>query len=281
MRTPARIVAASIAAALGLGLAAATADATTHTTRATSQGVSAKLIVHDVKNRLGKVGDKHWITLKVHTPAAAHDVLNGHDYGVLPVKWYATIRITGANSCTWQQTSAARAGSGTTTIPMSFTTNRSTTTTIGHYVTSGACKVSAQVVAYRYALNDALDVDADFTVRATGFIQSDVRTTTPHASATAVAKGHAIRLNGTVTYQKATAKVAYKWRAAPRGTKVVVQFKAKGTSSWKDVKAAKVGTNGRWATSVKVKKSGSYRVVSQATSHLQRQASASVAVRAR
>ena len=272
MRTPTRILAAAVAAALSLGLVATTADAASHTATKKDDGVKATLVVHDIKNKLGKVVDKHWLTLTVKTPATAHDVVDGHDYGALAVHWYARLTITGAPACTTTITSNTyEHGSGRWVLPVNVTTKRPTTTTLGSYLAAGACKVKAEVTAYRYAQNPKLDVNAHFFVKTAAAIQNDVRTTKPHASATSVKKHHSVSLSGTVTYQKATATVAYRWRAAPSGSKVVVQFRAKGSSTWKNVKATKVT----------VTRSGSYRVRSLPTTTRQSQASAAVAIRAR
>jgi len=283
MRTRTRVISAALAAALSLGLVASSAGAATHKAARSSDGVRATLVVHDIKNKLGKISDKKWLTLTVKTPPAAHDVVDGHDYGVTAVHWYARIVVTGAASCEFTRTSPATyEGSGRWVIPASYTTKRSTATTIGSYVTSGPCKVSAEVTAYRYAQDPALDVNADFTVKTVAAIQNDVRTTKPHASATSVKKNHAATLSGTITYQKATPKVAYQWRPAPKGTKAVVQFRPKGSATWKTVKATKVvGTHGHWSATVKVTRTGSFRVVSLASSHLQIQASAPVVIHAK
>ncbi|RHA43490.1 hypothetical protein [Cellulomonas rhizosphaerae] len=278
MRTSARIVAAALAATLSLGLVAGSAQAQTKVVK--KSGVTATLTVHDVKNKLGKISDKKWLTLKVVTPPAAHDVVDGYDYGEKAVHWYASIEVKGAKSCNAYLSVPGTDGSSTWVQPIKFESKRSTTTTIGRYVTSGPCKVSAKVVAYRYAQDPALDVDTEFTVKATGYIRNDVKTTKPHASATSVKKNKTTTLSGTVTYQKATATVAYKYRPVAKGSKVVVQFKAKGTSSWKNVKSVKVtGSKGHWSTKVTVKKAGSYRIVSPATSHLQKQVSSAVTIK--
>jgi len=279
MRTSVRLAAAALAATLSLGLVAGSAQAN-QTTSVKKAGVTATLTVHDVKNKLGKITDKKWITLKVTTPATVHDVVDGYDYGEKAVHWYASITATGAKSCATYYGSASADGSDTFVQPLSITTKRSTRTTTGIYVTSGACKISAKVTAYRYAADPALDVDTEFTVKATGYIRNDVKTTKPHASATSVKKNKTTTLSGTVTYQKATATVAYKYRPVAKGSKVVVQFKAKGTKTWKNVKTTKItGSKGHWSAKVKVKKAGSYRVVSPATSHLQSQASSAVTVK--
>ncbi|ROS30588.1 hypothetical protein [Cellulomonas sp. PhB150] len=281
MRTSARIVAAALAATLSLGLVAGSAQAN-QTKVAKKGGVTATLTVHDIKNKLGKFSDKKWVTLKVVTPPSAHDVVDGSDYGVKAVHWYASIQVTGAKSCSGYIGAPSADGSKTWSQSVTFDAKRPTSTTVGSYITSGACKVSAKVVAYRYALNPALDVDTELTVKATGYIRNDVKTTKPHASATSVKKNKTTTLSGTVTYQKATAKVAYKYRPVAKGSKVVVQFKAKGTKAWKNVKSVKVtGTKGHWSTKVKVKKAGSYRVVSPATSHLQAQVSSAVTIKLR
>src|SRR6478735_8238721 len=99
MRTSARFVAAALAATLSLGLVAGSAQAN-QTKVVKKAGVSATLTVHDIKNKLGKISDKKWVTLKVVTPPAAHDVVDGHDYGEKAVHWYASIEVTGAKSCT-------------------------------------------------------------------------------------------------------------------------------------------------------------------------------------
>jgi hypothetical protein len=283
MRTPTRILTAALAAVLSLGLVATTADAASHTATKKDDGVKATLVVHDIKNKVGKITDKQWLTLTVRTPAAAHDIVDGYDYGVTAVHWYARLTITGAPSCRTTITSDTHPdGSGRWVVPVSFTTKRWTRTTSGSYVTAGLCKVSAEVTAYRYAQNPALDVDAHFFVKTAAAIQNDVRTTKPHASATTVKKYGTVTFTGTVTYQKATATVPYLWRAAPKGSKVVVQFRAKGASAWKNVKATTVtGTHGHWSAKVKVARSGSYRIYSLPTSTRQAQASAYVAITAR
>jgi len=279
MRTPARFLAAAVAATLGLGLLSTTAQANDSTT-VKHQGVTAKLTVHDIKNKLGTMSDKHWVTLTVKTPAAAHDVADGIDFGVKSVSWYALITVTGAKSCNGSAAVPTKAGSGSYTIPFKVKSKRSTSTTIGTYVTSGACKVSAKVSAYRYASNPALDVDTDFTVKATGYIRSAVKVTTPHRSATSVKKNHTVTLSGSATYQKASPTVSYKYKPLAKGTKVTIQFRAKGSKTWKSVKTVKVtGSKGHWSAKVKVTKTGSYRAVVKATSKLQTKASSSVVVK--
>src|SRR4051794_39683011 len=122
MRTPARFLTAALAAALSLGLVATSADAASHKATKKVDGVTATLVVHDIKNKLGTISDKKWLTLTVKTPAAAHDVVDGVDYGIKKVSWWATIRVTGAPSCELVRTSpSTRQGSGTWTIPVKYT----------------------------------------------------------------------------------------------------------------------------------------------------------------
>ncbi len=279
MRTPARILAAALAATLSLGLLSTTAQANDSTT-VKHQGVSATLTIHDVKNKLGTISDKHWVTLKVKTPAAAHDVKDGYDYGVKAVTWYATISVSGARSCTGSDFIPSHDGSASYVLPFKVTTKHSTRTTIGTYVTSGACKVTAKVSAYRYAVNDKLDVDTTFSVKATGYIRSAAKLTAPHRSASSVKKNHTVTLSGSGTYQKASATVSYKYKPLAKGTKITVQFKAKGAHSWKSVKTTKItGSHGHWSAKVKVTKTGSYRAVLHATSKVVAKASSSVTVK--
>ncbi|WP_156043999.1 hypothetical protein [Cellulomonas sp. HZM] len=271
---PARLLAATVAATLGLGLAATTADASQKVVRK-SQGVTATLVVHDVKNKPGHIKDKKFLQLKVVTPAPVTDS-NGT---AVPTRWYASLTITGSPSCKGYTSVSTTEGSDTVVWPFDVKTKKSKGFVPGVYVASGACKVKAEVRAYRYTVDPSLEINTTIKVTATGNIQSDVRATKVKASSTSVKKNKTTTLSGTVTYQKASSKTYYKYTAAPKGTKAKVQFKAKGSKTWKTVKAVKVGSKGHWSAKVKVAKTGTWRLYVPATSKLQSAASASITVK--
>lgn len=106
------------------------------------------------------------------------------------------------------------------------------------------------------------------SVTTTFFIKAKTKASAPKA-VSKVKKGKSATISGKVTYRYAsgslnghptlTANVA-------KGTPVVLQQKAKGSSKWKNVKTVKVGRGGKWATKVKPSKTSQYRVVTKKTS---------------
>ncbi len=276
MRLHPRIVGTVSVAALtlGLGLAAA-APAAAGSGERSSQGVTAKLSVKNVKNKAGKVSVKKWITLKVTTPPPVAE-----PYGEKPVTWSATVSITGSPSCRGTISVPSVQGSNTWVMPLELEAKKGTRFLAGKYIASGACKVTAQVWAYRSTSVEGGSINTTFKVKARGAIQNKTKSTIK-ASSSKVKKGSKVKLSGKVQYQKATPKVFYKFSNAKKGTKLVLEHKASKAKKWKKVKNVKVGKSGRWSTSTKVKRSGRYRVVVQSTNHYQKSTSKAVKVSVR
>jgi len=187
---------------LGLGLAAA-APAAAGSGERSSQGVTAKLSVKNVKNKAGKVSVKKWITLKVTTPPPVAE-----PYGEKPVTWSATVSITGSPSCRGTISVPSVQGSNTWVMPLELEAKKGTRFLAGKYIASGACKVTAQVRAYRFTSVEGGSIDTTFKVKARGAIQNKTKSTIK-ASSSKVKKGSKVKLSGKVQYQKATPKVFY------------------------------------------------------------------------
>lgn len=277
MRLHPRIVGTvSIAAlTLGLGLVTASPASAAGSSEKSSQGVKAKLVVKDVKNKTGKVSVGKWITLKVTTPPAVEET-----YGPKPVTWRANVKVTGSPSCAGSTYVPSVDGSNTWMLPFEATTKKGTKYERGIYIASGACKVTAEVTAYRYTSVEGAAIDTTFKVKANGAIQNKTKSTIK-ASSSKVKKNSKVKLSGKVQFQKASPKVYYKFSSAKKGTKLVLEFKSSKAKKWSKVKNIKVGKSGKWSTSTKVKKAGSYRVVVQATNHYQKSSSKAVKVSVR
>lgn len=122
----------------------------------------------------------------------------------------------------------------------------------------GRCELSATLTATRAGDATHPAYSATTTVAAHHYLRvsSAVTVDAPRT----VTKGTAFTVSGLATYQKPSAAFAY--RPAPRLTKVTVEFRPAGSTTWKAIKATYVtGTAGRFATAVTVPGSGSLRTV--------------------
>ena len=263
MRTLKRAVAGAITTALAVGLVSApalSANAATHTTSAKSQGVSVKLAVKDLTNKPGKYTIKDAVKVTVTVPAPFHDTYSdGSDAGTVPVKYWIYVKSTGSATCAGSYVSDFYTKSRTFTLPATFKNTKSGS--IRYYSASGKCKLSVEVSAYRYTTLEAGRVNVDKTVSTTYYVKSPTSLTKPSVSATHVKKNHTVKLSGKATYLRADSKHWYTKTKLPKGTKLVVQKKAKGAKSWSKVATVKVTSKGTWSKTVKVAKTTSYRVV--------------------
>lgn len=270
MRTFKRAVAGAITTALAIGLVSApalSADAATRSAAKSTHGVSVKLTVSDLTNKPGKYTVKRWAKVTVRVPAPFQDTFSdGSKNGTpKPVTYSVVLTSTGAQTCGGKagRTVAWKYGltkSTTLTIPVTFKNTKSGL--IRYYTLSGKCKLSAKVTAYRYTVNKAGTIDnVKATAAATYYVRTSTSLTKPSASASHVKKNHTVKLSGKATYLRADSKHWYTKTKLPKGTKLVVQKKAKGAKSWSKVATVKVTSKGTWSKSVKVAKTASYRVV--------------------
>jgi hypothetical protein len=263
MRIIKRAVAGAITTALAAGLVAApllSADAATRSATTSSHGVSIKLTAKDLANKPGKYTVKDAVKVTVTVPAPFKDThSDGTSAGTLPVKYWFYLKSSGAASCAGGYVSPFYTTSRTFTFPATFKNTKSGV--IHYYSASGKCKLSVELHANRFALNTAGDVTVDKTVSTTYYVRTSTTLTKPSASSTHVKKNHTTRLSGKATYVRADSKHWYTKANLPKGTKLVVQQKAKGAKSWSKVGTVKVGSKGTWSKTVKVKKTTSYRVV--------------------
>ena len=263
MRSIKHALAGVITTALAVGLASApalSANAATHTASGSSQGVSVRLTAKDLTNKPGKYTVKAAIRLSVKVPAPFHDTYtSGGDAGTIPVKYWFYIKSTGSASCAGSYVSPTYTTSRTFTFPARFKNTKSGL--IRYYSASGTCKLSVDVHAYRYTIQDAGEVDVTKTVSASYHVRTPTTLTRPAASATHVKKHHTVKLSGKATYLRADSKHWYTKTKLPKGTKLVVQKKAKGATSWSKVATVKVTSKGTWSKTLKLAKTTSYRVV--------------------
>jgi hypothetical protein len=262
MRTFKRAVAGAITTALAVGLVTApalSASAATHKASTKSQGVSVTLTAKDLTNHKGTYKIKDAVTVTVKVPAPFKDTKYDGSTEIVPVKYWIYLKSTGAASCSGSTVSDFFTTSKKFTFPATFKNTKSGL--IHYYSASGKCKLSVEVSAYRYTTLAAGRVNVDKTVSTTYYVQSPTSLTKPSASATHVKKNHTVKLSGKATYLRADSKHWYTKTKLPKGTKLVVQKKAKGAKSWSKVATVKVTSKGTWSKTVKVAKTTSYRVV--------------------
>ncbi len=274
MRLRTMLTSALIAGLVTAGTVAGPASAGTGSASDPVAPASVKVSVKNINNKKGKYTVKTFVTVDVRVPAPFADTYSdGSSAGVDNVWWDVEVRSTGPGSCggsygdlIMRKTQADGATGGRWTLNLPIENTRQGYT--NYYLKSGKCKVTATLSASRYTIDPAGRVDTEITATTSFKILNATTVTKPTASRTTVKKNSKVTLSGKATYVRADQKVYYKTKAMKKGTKLVLQQKVKGSSKWKNVKGVKVGSSGRWKTTVKVKKTTSFRVVLKETNNL-------------
>ena len=102
--------------------------------------------------------------------------------------------------------------------------------------------------------------------------KTKVKLSKPKAAKATVKAGKAVKVSGKFA-------VAKSGKYKPARATLTVQYKAKGTSYWVNVKKVKTNAKGAWSTTVKMKRTGQVRVVHKATNTRAKATSAATTVK--
>lgn len=284
MRTLRTILISGLAAALALGLAAGPADANMKAATSTDGELKITVTASDVLTAKGAFSVTNWLTFAVDVP----DDYVSTGGAVVKTEWRVTItpRTGTGGTCPeytlwYPSVTSYYKSDGTYSIPLKGTGWTANPAGGYYYWGSGSCVMDVKVSAYRKGDYDqgitAWSADATAT---SVFYYNRTRSTATVAAPTTVTRNKAFVVSGVAKYQKPSAAFAY--APMPRTSKVSVQFRRGGTTTWTTIKSTYVtDAYGRFATSVVVPASGSLRTVVATTSKVKIGASGARAVYAK
>lgn len=273
-----RLFSIGVATALlaGGAIAAVPANASTSSGKSPDSTVKVKVIAKDFTNNKKGIQTNNWLTIQIDGPEPIYS-----DAVSIPTYYSINVATSGSKCDLETSWSRGMALEGTYRIPLNQKHYNYSGYLNNEVTSSGKCDVKVTVASNRRSYvekengfyNRIPEAKTLTVVNTTSYVRSKTALSTPKASAKKVYKNKKATLRGVAKYEKANAKSFYKATAVKKGTKLVLQQKVKGSSKWKNVKTVKVGKKGKWATSVKVKKTTQYRVILKQTSTLKQDVS--------